>query len=102
MKPAEGGYTVEAIYQKGKELAGKEVAVRGQVVKYSSGIMGKNWIHLQDATGTAPNNDLVVTTKGTAKVGEIVLVRGKLATDKDFGAGYKYAVIVEDATVTPE
>jgi hypothetical protein len=102
VKPAKDGYTVAAIYGKRNELAGKEVSVRGQVVKVSNGIMGKNWLHLQDGTGTAPNNDLVVTTDATAKVGDIVLIRGKVAADKDFGHGYKYAVIIENAHVSIE
>lgn len=102
VKPAKDGYTVAAVYDKRNELAGKEVSVRGQVVKVSNGIMGKNWLHLQDGTGTAPNNDLVVTTDATAKVGDIVLIRGKVAADKDFGHGYKYAVIIENAHVSIE
>ena len=102
VKPAEGGYSVAALYEKGKDLAGQEVVVRGQVVKFNGGIMGKNWLHIQDGTGAAPSNDLVVTSAGSAKVGDVVVVRGKLAADKDLGHGYKYAVIIEDATVTTE
>ena len=64
--------------------------------------MGKNWIHLQDGTGAAGTNDLTVTTAGTASVGNTVVVRGNLTTNKDFGFGYKYDVMVEDAAVTVE
>ena len=67
-------------------------------------VMGKNWVHVQDGSGTAGegNNDLTVTTSATVAVGNTVLVRGKLGTDKDFGYGYKYAVLVEEASVTVE
>ena len=31
-----------------------------------------------------------------------MLVTGKISTNRDFGAGYKYSVIIEDAKVTVE
>jgi len=95
-------YTVAELFTKSKELNTKKVKVKGQVVKVSPGIMGKNWLHIQDGTGDAAQNthDLVVTTSGEAEKGAIVTVEGVLAADKDFGFGYKYNVIVEDVTVT--
>lgn len=102
LKPAEGGKTVEQIIQGSADLAGKQVSVRGKVVKYNSEIMGKNWLHIQDGTGTAGSNDLTVTTAETADIGDTVLVTGQLVTDKDFGYGYKYDVLIEDAKVKVE
>jgi hypothetical protein len=99
---ASGGKTIAEIYAQKTQLAGKKTAVRGKVVKYNAGIMGKNWIHLKDGTGAEGSNDLAVTTKTEAKVGDTVLVRGNVATDKDYGYGYKYPVIIEDAEVTVE
>jgi len=99
---AEGGKTVAEIFAAKTELAGQEILLRGKVVKFNGGIMGKNWLHVQDGTGAAGTNDLTVTTDAPAKVGDTVLIKGKLATDKDFGSGYKYAVIVEEAAVTVE
>ena len=64
--------------------------------------MGKNWIHIQDGTGDAGANDLTVTTDVTANSGDTVLISGTLSLDKDFGYGYAYGVIVEDAEVTVE
>ncbi len=97
---AANGYTVEEIFTKAKDLSGKKVQVHGKVVKFSPMIMGKNWIHLQDGTGNPMQNshDLVVTSDETVEVDNIVTIEGTLAADKDFGAGYKYAAIVEDAT----
>lgn len=82
-------------------LKDKTVTVRGQVVKASTGILGKNWIHLQDGTGEAAKatHDLVVTTTDTVAVGDIVSASGTVRTDVDLGSGYKYAVLVEDAKV---
>ncbi len=93
--------TVAEIMSKGAELKDKPVLVRGKVVKYNAGIMGKNWIHLRDGSGSVENetNDVLVTTSGTAKVGDVVTAKGTVHTDKDFGAGYVYKVLVEDATL---
>jgi hypothetical protein len=97
-----GGYTVAELFADKAALAGKEVVVRGRVVKSTPEVMGKNWLHVRDGTGNAGTNDLTVTTSALADVGKTVLVRGKLSTDKDFGAGYRYDIIIEDATVAVE
>lgn len=99
---AEGGQSVADLFAKKAELAGKPVKVRGKVVKFTPEIMGKNWIHLQDGTGTAGANDLTVTTSATAQKGDTVTINGVLVIDKDFGYGYAYDVIIEDAEVTVE
>ncbi len=93
--------TVAEIITRSAELRDKPVLVRGRVVKYNTEIMGKNWIHLRDGSGSASDatNDILVTTKGQAKVGDIVTVKGTVRTDKDFGAGYAYKVLIEDATL---
>ena len=102
LKKAKDGQTIQEIFAGKSALQGKPVTVRGKVVKYNSGIMNKNWLHIQDGTGAVGNNDLTVTTSATAKVGDTVLVSGKVTTDKDFGAGYRFAVILEDAKVVVE
>lgn len=102
IKKAEGGQTVADVFTNKKDLVGKEVTIRGKVVKFSPEIMGKNWIHLEDGTGKPGTNDLTVTTNVAAKVGDTVLVTGKVTADKDFGYGYKYDVILEDAKVVVE
>jgi len=94
--------TVAEIYAGKDSLAGTLVNVRGKVVKYNSQIMGKNWVHVQDGTGAPGSNDLMVTTADAAKTGDIVLVSGKITLDKDFGSGYRYALILEDAKVLVE
>lgn len=95
------GHTVAEVYAKRKTLVGKQVQVRGLVVKVNLGIMGRNWIHIQDGSGSESDSDfdLTVTTKGKADKGQVVLIKGILRTDKDFGAGYSYPVILEDGVV---
>lgn len=104
IEKAEGGLTVGELYAGKAELAGKPITLRAKVVKFTPRIMGKNWIHLQDGSGdaTAKTNDLTVTTNVTAQVGDTVLISGAVTLDKDFGAGYRYDVIIEDAQVTVE
>ncbi len=94
--------TVADLFAEKDKLAGKQVNIRGKVVKFSPEIMGKNWIHLQDGTGGQGTNDLTVTTKLMAKVGDTVLISGPVSVGKDFGYGYKYEVIIEDAQVKVE
>lgn len=95
--------TIGELYEKSAALKDKNVEIRGKVVKYNAGIMGKNWIHLQDGSGSAANgtHDLLVTTSGQTKPGDVVTVQGVLHTNKDFGAGYSYKVLIEDATLKP-
>jgi hypothetical protein len=93
--------TVAEIVTKVAELKGKPVVVRGQVVKYNQEIMGKNWIHLRDGSGSEADNtnDILVTTTGKANVGDVVTVKGIVNADQDFGAGYAYKVLIEKATL---
>ncbi len=82
-------------------LKDKSVSLRGQVVKANLGIMGKNWFHLQDGTGSAGTgtNDVLVTSRDVAAVGDVVLVKGMVRTDVKLGPGYEYAVLIEDASL---
>jgi hypothetical protein len=95
-----GGYTVEEIHTQGASLGGQTVKVAGQVVKFTPNIMGTNWVHIQDGSGKGDTADLTVTTAAVVATGDLVVVEGVLAVDKDFGAGYKYPVIIEGATVS--
>lgn len=100
---AENGQTIAEIYQGKADLAGSEVAVRGVVVKVNARILGRNWIHLKDGTvGPGGEAKLIVTSTQTAEVGNTVLVRGILATDRDLGSGYHYDALVEEASVVVE
>jgi hypothetical protein len=105
VKPATGpgAVTVAEIFHKGKALDGKPVVIRAKVVKVLPGIMGKTWLHLRDGSGTAEkhDNDLVVTTNDAATLNSEVLVRGTARSDRDFGSGYRFAVMVEDAKISP-
>lgn len=95
-------HTVADLFFQPKLLAGKTVEVRGVVTKYNEGIMGSNWIHLQDGTGQAGKDDLVVTTQQTVKPGDRITAKGKIGVDRDLGSGYFFPVLLENATVKVE
>jgi hypothetical protein len=92
---------VAEVVQGKAALKDKAVLVRGQVVKTNVGILGKNWLHLQDGSGTAAagTNDILVTTKDVVAVGDIVTAKGTVRTDVNLGSGYVYPVLIEDAAV---
>ena len=93
--------TVEEVIANRAALKDQTVVIRAKVVKFSPDIMGKNWVHLQDGTGNATDktNDLLMTTSGFAKAGDVVTVSGVVKTDKDFGAGYSYKVLLEQGEI---
>jgi hypothetical protein len=94
--------TVAEVHAQKAALKDKTVSIRGKVVKFNPGIMGKNWVHLRDGSGKQDkgDNDITVTTQDMTSVGDTVVAKGTVRLDKDFGAGYAYPVIVEDAKLS--
>ncbi len=97
VEPAEGAIQIAELMNNRSQYEGKTVKVTGKCVKVNAEIMGRNWIHLQDGSGE--NFDLTLTTDEAVEVGSIVTMEGTVALNKDFGAGYRYEVIMEDAKV---
>ena len=97
VEPCADCITIAKLMADKKDYEGKEVMVRGQVTKFNSAIMGKNWVHIQDGTEFGQSYDLTVTTDMTVSVGQVVTFKGRIALDKDFGYGYAYDVLMEDA-----
>ena len=102
--PATGAdaHTVADVWAKKGSLKDKTISIRGQVVKYNPGIMGKNWIHLQDGSGDAAKgtHDITITSQDKVAKGDVVTVQGVLRLDKDFGSGYTYYLLIEEAKVS--
>ncbi|HET8725314.1 MAG TPA: nucleotide-binding protein [Anaeromyxobacteraceae bacterium] len=94
--------TVAEVHAQKAQLKEKKVTVRGKVVKANAGIMGKNWFHIRDGSGSQEkgDNDITITSDANASVGDVIVVVGVVRVDKDFGAGYAYPVIIEEATFT--
>lgn len=95
-RPAES-MTIAEVVRKAEELNGQEVQVTGKVIKVNPHIMNRNWIHLQD--GSMDSFDFVVTTTEDIPAEHTVTLKGTLHTNRDFGAGYTYDIILENASV---
>jgi hypothetical protein len=102
--PGERGYTIADLFEKKAMLVGKPVRVRAVVVKSLEGILERTFVHVRDGSGDAKagTNELVITSEATPKVGDSVLFEGTLARDKDFGFGYRYPVLIENARLLAE
>jgi len=97
VETASGAIKLSDLFTNKASYAGKKVKITGQVIKFSPEIMNKNWVHLQDGTESNGSFDLTVTTMETVAVGAVVTFEGVLILDKDFGYGYKYDVLLEEA-----
>jgi hypothetical protein len=98
------GQDIAYVYANKDSLAGQQISLRGEVVKYNANILGTNFIHIQDGSGDVADgsNDLTVTSTTETAVGETIVLTGTLVLDKDFGAGYTFPVLMEDADITVE
>ncbi len=94
--------TVAAINKDKAALAGQTISAQGKVVKVNNGIMGRNFVHVQDGTGEAGSDKLIVTSKQTANVGDQVTVSGVVVLNRDFGGGYTYPLLIEEASIAPK
>lgn len=97
IEPAEGGISIGELFFNKNSYANKVVRIKGQVTKVNRAIMGKNWVHLQDGTGESGSDDLIITTQDNVAFGDVVIFEGTIALNRDFGPGYSYEVIMEDA-----
>lgn len=99
LKKADNEITVGQIFAERAAYSAKEFEIRGVVVKVNKQVMGKNWVHVQDGTNDGGNYDLTITTQDLPAVNDEVTFKGKLTLNKDFGSGYSYEVIMEDAVL---
>ncbi|MDX2429262.1 MAG: OB-fold nucleic acid binding domain-containing protein [Xanthomonadales bacterium] len=98
IKPLADGKTVAGVFADSDQLKEQVVSLNARVIKISKAIMGKNWITLQDGTGTAPDDRLLATSQEVVAPGDLVIVTGTVKTDIDLGYGYQYKVLLEEAT----
>ena len=99
IEPVKGGITISELFANKEKYAGKTVLVKGKVTKFSPEIMDKNWIHIQDGSSYKGSYDLTITSQVQVKIGETYTLQGTVVLNKDFGAGYKYDVILENGMV---
>lgn len=94
---APDGIRIAELMKNRDNYANKKIIIRGQVVKINAGIMDRNWVHLKDGTSHSGKSDLTFTTHEEVKVGDVVTFEGTVALEKEYGAGYVYPLIVENA-----
>ena len=99
IEAVDGGTRIADLFENKANYGGKEIKIKGEVTKFSGGILGKNWVHFQDGTSFEGQYDLMITTQETLSVGDVIVFEGLLTLDKDFGAGYFYKVILEEGVV---
>jgi hypothetical protein len=91
--------SIKDVYQNNEKLSNSVIKVKGKVTKINKNILNKNWIHIQDGTVHNDKFDLTITTNQVVNIGEVVEFEGILKTNVDFGSGYKYDVILEQAKI---
>jgi len=97
VEPAAGGVTIADLFSKSASYAGKKVFVKGKVIKINTGIMKRNWVHIQDGTSSGNDFDLTVTTAESVGLGDVVTFQGTVLLNQDFGFGYTYKILLSDA-----
>ena len=94
-------YSIEEIHMWRKSLEGQTLTIKAKVYKVSKHIMKLNWVHLGDGSGNEKKltDDLVFTASSSeVKAGDSVIATGKVVVNKDFGFGYFYPVLIQEAT----
>jgi hypothetical protein len=94
----EGIVSIGELYANPGAYEGKTIRVKGEVAKYNPGIMERNWIHLQDGTEFDGKYDLTVTSLESFQLGQLLIIEGILAMNRDFGYGYSYEILLEEAS----
>ena len=97
MKHAKEDITIAMLLGNKKKYSGRTIKIQGEVTKFSPAIMKKNWIHIQDGTDFSGKFDLTATSDQDVNIGDRVTLEGTIVLDKDFGYGYFYDLIMEDA-----
>lgn len=96
----EGSISIKEVIEQASTLEGKEVQLTGECTKLNANIMGRNWIHLKD--GTKDDYDFVVTSDQAIPEGHIVTIKGTVGLNRDFGSGYRYDLLIENASIVRE
>ena len=99
IEKADGGISIKELLADKKSFSGKEVILKGKVIKVNNGIMDKNWVHIADGTQFEDKKSVTITTQEIVEVGAVVTFKGVIALDKDFGYGYVYDILLEEGVL---
>lgn len=102
VEAGEGAVTIKELYANPAQYEGKQVRVTGMVTKFNPQIMDRNWIHLQDGSEFEGKFDLTATSTEYFETGNTITLEGVLALNRDFGYGYNYELLLENATAVDQ
>ena len=90
--------SVADLHAQRAKLDGKQITIVGKVIKVNNGIMRRNFIHVQDGTGSGKTDRVIFTSQQTARVGDKIAATGTVKLNVIFGMGYLYPTLVEQST----
>lgn len=99
IEKAKNGISISELLSDKTAFSGKEVILKGKVIKVNNGIMKKNWVHIADGTQFEDKKSITITTQEMVEVGDIVTFKGEIVLDKDFGYGYVYDILLEEGNL---
>ncbi len=92
-----GAVKISELVKDPKKYEGHSVQISGKCVKVNPNIMKRNWLHIQD--GSKNDFDLVVTSSSFVPEGSDITIKATVSLNRDFGAGYKYDLILENGAL---
>ena len=99
IEKAKNGVSIEELFSKKETFSGKDIIIKGKIVKVNNGILNKNWVHIIDGTQFENKKDLTITTTELVNVGDVVTFKGTIILDKNFGQGYVYDILLEEGNL---
>jgi hypothetical protein len=93
----QGSMKISELVKNPKKYEGQTIQIDGVCTKINAGIMDRNWIHIKD--GSKDDFDLVITSDAFIPEGALFTIKAVVVLNKDFGAGYKYDLILENGTL---
>jgi hypothetical protein len=91
--------SVEELIKNKEKYNNQTVRLKGEVSKYNPNIMNTNWIHIKDGTSFNGKSEVTATSTTEVKLGDTISIEGKVTLDKNFGSGYIYPILIENATI---
>ncbi len=93
----EGSIKIAELVNNPEKYDGQIVQISGECVKVNPNIMDRNWLHMKD--GSKDDYDLVITSDKAIPEGHVVTMKGRVVLNKDFGAGYRYDILIEEGVI---
>ena len=87
--------SLNELLEDARRFENQQIEINGICTKVNTNIMDRNWIHLK--SNPEDTREVVATSSHAPPVGESITLQAVVRLDKDFGAGYIYPILLEDA-----